>query len=182
MVYKWSDSAGDSSVFSTSQMANISQVYCILISDAPCVTQSTALSNFISVTVNPVKTPVIELEANKISSCRGENVIINTNIENGGSAPVYRWYINGEKQTENSGILSSATLNDGSKIYCEMISDAECLSDTISISDTITLEINPVLTPHISIISSATNVCSDDTITLQHYLKMVEIIRHFSGL
>ena len=159
--------SADSSVFSTTEISNVAQVYCILTSDAPCITQSTALSNFISVTVNPVKTPLINIEASEISSCAGENLVLTANIENGGNSPVYQWYIDGERQTDSTDQIASTSFTNGTKIYCELISNAECLSDTTAVSDTIVLEINPVQTPKIEITTSGTIICEGEKVTFR---------------
>lgn len=154
----------DSATFSTNDLAAYSIVNCILKSDAPCVTQNSAISNFIAVSVDPVITPSVLIDADKTSACEGENIIINAIGQNEGTAPVYNWFIDGELQAEKTSQFSSSRLEEGSNIYCEMISNARCLSDTIAVSDTLSFKIDPIKSPAVSITSSGSEICSKDTI------------------
>ncbi|MGE5354879.1 MAG: immunoglobulin domain-containing protein [Deltaproteobacteria bacterium] len=154
----------DSSVLSSSEISKNSVINCILTSDAACTKQTTAISNYLSVNVNPKILPAVLINANKISACEGETINLEAILQNGGDNPQFKWFIDGQLQTETTGKFSSSQIKDGAKVYCEITSDAFCLIDTTAVSDTLSFTIDTLKTPDISIISSETLICSGDSV------------------
>jgi hypothetical protein len=135
-------------------------VYCIMISSAQCLTQSVATSNFKSIAVNPLLTPSVTVNASATSVFTCEEVIFTATASNGGFNPAFRWFINGSQVGTGSSYKSSSLTN-GSKIFCEMTSSANCLTTSIVNSDTLTISVSPLPQPQLTL--------KHDTISVTNY-------------
>lgn len=149
----------DSSIIIIDSLYENAQIYCTMNSNAKCLNYYTAVSNFVSIAVEKLKTPEITISTDKLIYCKGETVKISTETLNGGSDPVYSWFIDGKPEHVSNSYIESDSFNNNSQIYCTLRSNEKCLTDTVVISDTIKLNINEILTPTISISSSDTLVC-----------------------
>jgi gliding motility-associated-like protein len=99
--------------------------------------------------------------------CFGDPVTFTAGSINGGSMPIYQWFINGlavPGQTLNE--FTSYTLNDSDVVSVQLISNEPCVIDSIVMSNLIVQEVNTPLTASISIYTNQTfPACSDRPIT-----------------
>lgn len=136
------------------------QVYCIMTSSVECVTQANAVSNFISVAVNPLVVPKAKISASSTAVFFCEEVIFNVTPTNGGLTPTYKWFVNNNLVATGATYKSSSLLN-GSKVYCIMTSTANCVSTPTVNSDTVTISVFPLPQPEIKL--------KHDTISVTNY-------------
>ena len=135
--YQWKvngiNAGTNSPVFSSSTLSNGNQVSVLLTSNAVCVSQNTANSNIIIVSVNNNVVLGIIIFANTTVSA-GQNISLTSTIFNGGNNPVYQWQDSTSTHTwQNISGANAATLNyipaiTGNKIRCLITSNAICAS------------------------------------------------------
>jgi hypothetical protein len=170
-AYQWKVNGGNvgtnSPTFTTTTLTNGQIVTCVLTSNAVCASPTTATSNAITMTVNPVVVPTISISANPGSTvCNGTNVTFTAVITNGGTTPVFQWKRNGSAVGTNSPTYSSNTFLTGEEVSCVFVSNALCASPASENSNTITMTVNPVLTPSVSIsASTGTTICAGTSVT-----------------
>jgi hypothetical protein len=142
-------------------------ITCQLTSNATCASPATLTSNSITMTVNPVLTPTIAITANPNTPvCAGTPVTFTATITNGGPAPAYQWYVNGNPVGSNQDTYTDNGLNDADVITCELTSNATCASPATLSSNSITMTVNPVLVPTIAITASPGNtICTGEEVT-----------------
>ena len=118
------------------------------------------------VAVNPNLTASVTLSASSTSVCGVDPITFTANPTNGGTAPVYAWYLNNAiVQGETSSTLTLATPAANDEVYVELTSNATaCLANTTAISTTLTLG-NSTNTPTVSIVASATTICDGTSVT-----------------
>ena len=100
--YQWkvngTDVGTNSATFMTSTLADGDVVACAMTSSLPCVTSSTAISNTIDMTVNPIITPMVTIAVSPNDTiCAGTVTTFTATPTNGGTMPTYQWKLNGSK-------------------------------------------------------------------------------------
>jgi hypothetical protein len=151
--------------FSSNSLSNGNVVSCEMTSSAVCVTPIPAMSNNITVTVTPLVTPSVTISASQTSFCAGTNVTFNATVTNGGTTPAFQWKVNGANMGTNSNTFSSASLNNGDVITCELTSNAACVSPANVTSNSITVTVSSSVTPAVSISASQTTFCAGTNVT-----------------
>ena len=114
-------------------------------SSLPCVTQPTATSNAITMTVNPIVTPAVSISTSATTICSGTNVIFTATPTNGGT-PSYQWKLNGNNVGTNSATYQNATLVNNDVVTLVMTSSLACVTQTTATSNAITISIIPAQT------------------------------------
>jgi len=166
-VYQWKvngSNAGTGANFSSAGLNSNSVVTCVLTSNATCASPTTATSNSISVTVNPLVTPTISIASANTNVCVGQSVSFTSSITNGGNSPTYQWKVNGNNAGTGSSFASSS-LNNNDVVSCILTSNANCTTASTANSNTITVTVNPIVTPTIVINTPSTNICSGQTVS-----------------
>jgi len=157
-VYQWyKDNIAvgtNSNIYSTTALSNGDSVWCVLTSNASCVTKSTAKSNVTHYTVNPVLTPSVTIAANTGSSiCPGTKVTFTATPANGGSAPTYQWRKDGANVGTNSPVYVDSLLKTNDSVKVWLTSNAACAPTTTIISNSLKFTASTV-TPAVTITDS----------------------------
>ena len=134
-----SDSAG----FTTGNWFNGDKIACLMTSNATCISNTPALSNFLSPAVVPVSSSSITITATSTDICFGDTVIFSAIPTNGGNSPSYQWQINGSDIGADNGLFASSSLANGDDIQCIMSSSVTCSQPVVSVN-TITLTVRPL--------------------------------------
>jgi|GEM_PF-493599 len=171
--YQWKvngvNAGTNSATFTTSGLTNGQVVSCIMTSNASCLTQPSATSNSITMTVNPIVVPsnIIALTSGTNPTCAGSAVTFTATATNGGTTPSYQWQINGVNAGTNSSTFTSSTLTQGQIVSCILTSNAVCASPATATSNGITMTVNPVVIPSVSIaLTAGTNpMCAGTSAT-----------------
>jgi hypothetical protein len=168
--YQWKvngvNAGTNSAVFTSSTLTNNSQVSVVMTSSISCASPATATSNSIAVTVRNSVTPAISISASATGICPGTNVTFTATATNAGTAPVYQWKKNGQNVGANSATYNDNTLMNGDVIQVALTSNAECAVSNTATSNSITVQVDPMLTPSVTITGN-TAVNPGQTTTLQ---------------
>ncbi len=146
--------------FAFSNLNDGDQLGVTLVTNETCVTSSTASTSSELVTVNPMVTPTISISADKTNICSGDLVSF-ASTSNGGTIS---WELNGQS-VGNGSAYQSSSLNDGDKVVAVLTSNATCASATMATSNEETINVNPMVTPTISISADKTAICSGDLVS-----------------
>jgi hypothetical protein len=170
-VYTWKNGSTtvgtNSASYSSNSLANGNVITCLMSSNAACVTNPSATSNAITMTVNPNVTASVGIIASPSNQiCAGTNVTFSATPVNGGSAPGYQWRIGNTNVGTNSPTYSNASLASGDVISCILTSNAACVINSTATSNAITMTVNPNVTASVGIIVSPLNqICAGTNVT-----------------
>ncbi len=154
----------NSSSYSSSSLSNNDAVTVTLNSSIACASPISVSSTPINMVVNPTTAPSISIASSASTICSGTNVQFSATPINAGSSPSYQWKLNGINVGSNSPIFNSSLLNNGDSVKCTIISSGTCATPNNATSNTIALQVNPVVTPSISINTNSTSVCSNSLV------------------
>ncbi len=170
-VFQWrlngSNVGVNSSTYMNSSLADGDVITCEMTSSETCVTQASDTSNDITMTVNPILTPVVTIAVSPNDTiCDGTTVTFTATPVNGGASPSYQWKLNGVGVGTNSTTYTSSTLLNGDVVTCEMISSEVCVSKQRDTSNAINMTVNPNLTPDVTIaVTPNDTICAGTTVT-----------------
>jgi len=167
-VYQWkigsSNVGSNSSTYTTSSLTNGQIVSCVMTTNSPCASSTTATSNSITITVNNTVTPLVSIAVTSGNNpaCAGQSLTFTASPTNGGANPVYQWKVGISNVGSNSPIYSTSSLTNGQVVSCTMTSDLPCVNPVSIASNAVTMTVNTAITPTISIAQTA---CSGNTVT-----------------
>jgi len=168
-TYQWqvnaSNSGTNSPIFSTTTLNNGDVVTCIMTSNLACATGSPATSNAVAITVNPIAPAGVNISANTIVICSGQQVDFTAVPINGGLTPSYQWQINGTNSGSNSTSFSTTTLNNGDIVTCIMTSSNLCSTGNPATSNSIAITVSPSVIVSDTITANTTVICAGDPVT-----------------
>ncbi len=130
-VYQWKvngvNVGSNSPVYSTSTLTNGQVVTCVLTSNITCLSNRTAISNPITMSISPAADPSasIAVTTGTNPSCSGDLVTFTASIP-AGNNPTYQWKLNGANVGTNSNTYSSSSLATGQVIRCDVTASAVC--------------------------------------------------------
>lgn len=169
--YQWlinGSNAGSGPNFTTSSLTDGQVVSCIMTSNSACASPATAISNAITIVVNAVLVPSVNiaLASGTSTICQGTQVTFNATPTNGGTAPSYQWQVGGINTATGSG-FSTSSLTNGQAVTCIMTSNSSCASPATVNSNSITMTVNPVVTPSnpITLTAGSNPMCSGASAT-----------------
>lgn len=162
--------------FKSKSLTNGAKVFCNMVSNEQCRTVPNDKSNTLTMAVNPLKTPTIEILklVNTIVEC--ENASFEAKVTSEGSTPQYSWYVNGILSGTGK-VFTYSDFNNNDALYCLLKSNARCVTKTDVISDTVVLNVIPLAQPLIQLINdtiSSTNY-SDLNYTYKWYYNGNEV-------
>lgn len=169
--YQWkingSNAGTNSDTFITSNLTDGQSVTVVLTSSETCVTTSTATSNAIITSVNPNLTPEVTIASTDTDICAGNEVTFTATPTNGGTFPSYQWKINGNNVGTGSDTFTTSNLADGQSVTVILTSSETCLSTPTATSNAIITQVNPNLTPEVTIASNDSDnlICSGSSVT-----------------
>ncbi|MDQ3191194.1 MAG: PKD domain-containing protein, partial [Bacteroidota bacterium] len=170
-AYQWqlngANVGTNSNIYVNNALVNGDVITCVMTSGLSCASPTTANSNSITMTVDPVVVPSINIIATPSGAiCAGTTVNFTATPTNGGSAPVYQWKLNGNNVGTNSPNYANSSLANGSAITCEMTSNANCANPGTVSSNAITITVSPNIVPAVSIVASPSGViCAGTLVT-----------------
>jgi len=161
--YQWlvngTPAGTNSSIFSTTGLANNDTVSCQLTSTLGCVTTPQAISNKLGMVVIPLVTPAITIAASKNPVCVDSLVNFTAAAVNNGNAPYYAWQVNGSNVGGNSPNFSSAHLANGDVVTCTLTSNVTCPTNPVANSKPLTMVVTPTIITSLSLFTPDNPVC-----------------------
>jgi hypothetical protein len=106
-------------------------ITCELTSSEVCVVQPSANSNPINLTIFPIANTGVTISASQTSFCAGTAVYFIANDLNGGSSPVFQWYVNGNP-TAIGSFFNTSSLSNGDTVNCLLSSSLNCAPQAAS--------------------------------------------------
>lgn len=173
-VYQWyindvEVNGATTTQFTTSSLSDGDVVRVSMISDAACLTDATAQSNEIRVTVSSLLEPKVFIALTNIGDlCEGEIAEFSiTGTVAKGTAPEYQWYVNDLEVAGADDTIFLSRVSQGDRIYVVMTTNSSCASMPEAMSEEISVNVLPVEIPSVVISSSTTGIlCPDETTTL----------------
>lgn len=152
--------------FQSTTLANGDKITCLLVSNNSCATPDSVLSNELTVTVNPVVLPIVNLSSSDTSVCSSDLVVFTADTLNGGSPPRISWYRNGVIQGNTTDTLKLNNVQNGEIIRVEYKSSKLC-SGHLTASDFLEMEVTQSKTLNASLSSSATRICAGEEVKFE---------------
>ncbi|PZF71894.1 T9SS type A sorting domain-containing protein [Taibaiella soli] len=167
--YKWSVNgtivAGATDSTYAYTPANNDTIQCIVISNASCLSTDTAKSSKSAMTVNQTVFATVNITASTNNSCTGTQITFTPTATNGGTTPVYQWFVNGTLISGATDTTYSYTPVNHDTVKCTLISNANCADTVPVMSNEVLMTVNPITIPHIGIAIPATAICAGTTAT-----------------
>jgi hypothetical protein len=167
--YQWKLNGGNvgtnSATYQNAALANNDVITVVMTSSLTCVTQPTATSNAITITVSGTVAPTVTIAASATTICSGTNVVFTATPVNGGATPSYQWKLNGSNAGTNSATYQNAILANNDVVTVVMTSSLACASPATATSNAITITVTSALTPSVSIAATATTICAGANVT-----------------
>ncbi len=167
-VYQWAldgnEVGANSSTLSLNNILNGQTITCSIAIEELCSTTNEANSNTISITVNEIVNPSIEIVASTDATCSGEMVTITAVANDFGTNPTFQWQIDGLNVGTNQPNYSTSSLEDGQQITCTLSVSESCASSAVVTSAPISVVVNESLVPTLSISSTMNTVCPGQSV------------------
>ncbi|HKR04034.1 MAG TPA: hypothetical protein VJY62_05295 [Bacteroidia bacterium] len=166
-VYQWQvngiNVGTNSATYSSSTLTMGSIVSVSLTSNSNC---PAAVSNSITMTVNPTLTPSVTIVPDIAGPiCPGASVTFTATPVNGGTLPDYQWQVNGINVGTNSDTYTNAIWTNGDVVQVIMTSDAICVTTPTAASNTIVMVVNAPTSPSVSISANPSGtICAGDNV------------------
>jgi len=154
----------NSNTFTTSSLLNGDQVKCNLISNAVCVSSTTATSNILSMVVNTNAPASVNISTSTTAVCFGTIVTFSAVPSNGGASPSYQWQVNGVNVGTNSNTFTTSTLTNNSQVKVVLTSSLSCALPSTATSNIITMTVSPL---PIANAGNDVNICTGSSTPLQ---------------
>ena len=97
--------------------------------------------------------------------CSGTQVTFTATPTHGGTNPTYQWKVNGSNAGTNSSTFTTTDLTNEQIVTVNMSSSETCLNTATVTSNPIETIVNPNLTPEVTIETSDSDICPNDSVT-----------------
>ncbi len=149
-TYQWKKNGNNISgansttlVLTSANVANSDTITCVMTANNICQTSATATSNKIGLTVGALVTPSVTISTSSTDTiCNGSVTTFTASSTNGGSAPSFEWFKNGQSQGTGNGTITfgANTLSTGNSSFsCVMTANNTCQTTGTAPSNTIVL-------------------------------------------
>lgn len=154
--------------YSDSLLKTGDSVWVILTTNAACaMSQLTATSTKIKITVNAKAVPKVTIAANPFTAiCPGTKVSFTATPVNGGTAPAYQWKKNNTNVGTSQGIYADSLLKAGDSVWVILTSSATCLTAKTVTSNKLKPAVNPLPAKPGITLSRSAKLCLFDSVTL----------------
>ena len=170
-TYQWqvngTNVGTNSNTYTSSSLNNGDVVTVQMTSSLSCATPKPAISNAITMSVNPSVPASVSIAASPSGGiCTGTSVTFTATPANGGTTPSYQWQVNGSNVGSNSNTYTSSTLNNSDVVTVIMTSNASCVTGSPAISNAITMAVSTAVPASVTIAASpAGAICSGTSVT-----------------
>ncbi|MBI5372863.1 MAG: gliding motility-associated C-terminal domain-containing protein [Sphingobacteriales bacterium] len=167
-VYQWRKNGlpvgANNNTYSDNALVNGDIIRCDLVSNASCITSSSASSNNISMNVTTPVTPAVTITSSAGTICYGTPVTFTAAVTHPGANPHYTWFKNSTNLFWDSPVYTDNTLNNGDLVICVMRTSLTCVNFDQVVSNPLTASVNPLVTPSVTVTAGASAVCRDATV------------------
>lgn len=170
-IYHWMlngiDAGVNGNVFVSTTLKAGDKINCVYTDNSGCVVGYSVPSNTIEMVNTGSVTPTISITTADTAVCTGSKVTFTASANNAGANPTYQWLVNGNKTGNNSSTFSSAALNDGDVVACNIMVDPSftCAAASIAASNKITTAFIAKQPPGITIAPNVDSLCAGQAVT-----------------
>ncbi len=155
-LYYWKingvPSGNNTNTLTSSNLNNGDIITVMLISNATCLLNDTALSPPYVVAINSQPAPQVTVTSNPVTNlCPQQICLFTANVVNGGLNPTYQWNINGTASGTNNPQFTAANPSGLMSVYVTVSPSTGCPPQP---SNVIVFNILPYLQPEISLVAS----------------------------
>ncbi|MCX6307044.1 MAG: T9SS type A sorting domain-containing protein, partial [Bacteroidetes bacterium] len=167
-VYQWQVNYSDVSEATNSTYtftpSNGDIVTCTVTSSETCSIDNPAVSDVVTMMVNPFMPVGVTVTASPNPSCNGTLVVFTATPENGGTAPVYQWKVNEVNVAGATSATYAFRPENNDLISCQLTSNEACTTGNPTSSNTVTMTVNPLLPVSVTVDASANPVCAGTSV------------------
>jgi hypothetical protein len=127
----------------------------------------TSLPKTFTITVNNASSPSLDIFSKDTQVCPGSNSLFKAFPVNGGSTPMFQWYLNGVAiagSDKDTATIMNLMNND--RIKCEMISNSNCVTSTNANSRDVVIKTIANIVPKITLTSVKDTICQGQAVTI----------------
>ena len=139
-------------------------ITCTLTSNVLCPSGNHAISNTLTMLVNPILPVGVTIIASSNPFCLGSTVTFTATPINGGPIPGYQWKVNGINAGTNNSVFAYLPVN-GDVVTCSLSSSEICNSGNPAQSNPIAMAVNANLPAGITISASSNPFCPGSAVT-----------------
>ncbi len=151
--------------FTSLTLSNNDVVSLTMATSAACASSATVASNNITMIVGAMLSPSVSITASANTVCSGNSVNFTSTVTNGGTAPTYQWYVNGNSISgATNDSYSTSVINNGDVFTLEITSNAACLITSTALSNAETIAV--FVAQGTSTASGPLALCSGGNVTL----------------
>jgi len=130
-----------------------------LTSSASCVTSNPVVSNSVALVVGTEQPVSVSISASENPFCVGSQIVYEATPVNGGSNPVYSWFVNGTPAGVNNPVLLYTPAN-GDLISCLVTSNQSCITNNPATSNFISMVATSAMPVNVNITASSYTCCA----------------------
>lgn len=116
-------------------------------------------------TVNTPSLVSVQITASQLQICQGETVTFSAQPTNGGSAPIFQWYLNGNAFGGSVQSFAINQLQDGDVFSCQVISSETCVQIPTAASNNLSISVESLLTASLTIAADEATVCEGNPVS-----------------
>lgn len=151
---------GASSYTLTNATPGTYNVHVVLTSSLVYTTNNPATSNLVSVVIHEISPVSVTISSDTNDVCENTLITFTAEVTNGGSNPVYTWYVNNNAVLFYNQPVFSGYFNNADEVYVTVYSNAICPDPNPAVSNTIMLNFYQTLPVSITIDVDTNNFCS----------------------
>ena len=166
-VYQWKVNGlnvGTNNPVYSHTPVNNDVITCVLTSNVTCPTSNPAISNPVTMTVNPILPVSVYVAASQNPVCAGTSVTFTAIPVNGGTSPVYQWKVNGVNVGTNNPVYSYIPVN-GDLVWCILTSSEQCTFGNPASSIQLLMVVNNNLPASVTVTGSPNPFCPGVTVS-----------------
>ena len=157
---------GGSATYTNSALINGETIDLQLTSNDPCRSQDTTNAPQISMTVNPLNTPSVAVNASQsFPVCAGTSVVFTAVPVNGGSSPGYQWKLNGANVGPTGASYTTRSLANTAVVGVVVTPSADMCPSPTTVSNGVIAAVKPSGMPSVTVSASpGISVCVGTTV------------------
>lgn len=163
-IYLWSKNgnsiANSGPGYISNSLVTGDKIGVTLVSNAVCRTFDSVTTIFTTPTVTPSAHPGVDIdETPTFTKCAGVTRYFTSITKDGGTNPLYQWYVNNSAiGLATSNTFSSTTLNNYDTVTLQLTSNAQCPTSPTVVSNKLGIEVDPNTVPTINAMASNSDV------------------------
>jgi gliding motility-associated-like protein len=132
--------------FVTSNFQNADNVTLQLISNQPCASPTTVISNIVTMSVTSLATPTVSIIADKNIICESQQVVFTATANFGGTSPQYIWQVGNNTFTTTDAQFTATGITSNTNVTCTLVSNFLCTTSDTALSNSLNIQVNPIPT------------------------------------